>query len=1119
MDLELPDHLTNLEIATTFDGAGRQHALVRALHRTLQCPVMVSVWHRSENDHDLDALWEHEKRQLRRIAEIPDQDHLTTPIVDLGQTDRWYYSCAATENRQPFAIAPKQDLLGIPTLKKLSLWLNLKRLAQAIQLLHNQGVIHRSIGEWSVYTTEQTRGEMQLGGFEWSVRVKSLESAGQFNPKFQTFSFVSDWQDFARFALRRLDIDEAMLSGEPEQRIKSLTHKERQFLLPLLDAKSDDTAALLNPVQKIEKILEEFRRSSQSIGNAYALVVDCKYLTDSISKLVASGFIDNPTQGVVHRAIEQDLIDAKCTAINSRRLILQGRHLNYRIVKSEIDPKTHWEIASCTGIVPRTRAPNRYLSVQIPRKIQILSPTEAHKRMGSYQSWLDLAPVSTSTELSNKRQKLTYTALQLNLIVSLLLTYLEIWPVAIVNEKRLGKRRYEVRVVVISDPERNGIADGLGLGNLSSRVRGFFENSERAANQAWTFVSEGRVGELREHTRTWQFIGLETLENEPDHLVFESKDPVGARSELFLRPEEFEKQDGLIKRHKRILDHLYINTRFLDVLDEREVRTHLQPEALPVPNKFLHKLDIDKQRALKTLATHPSLSLIQGPPGVGKTHLISRFTQLMLENNPNSRILYTAQNHTSVNHLLTDIEANLRGMTPAPILVRSDTTPANESVPSVNDSRVESMLTAVIGSKAYAKAPRPLRMRIKNTRRRIRKGQVLRDVSYENLLVRAANCVFSTMNSRDVEQAFRGDEYFDWSIVDEASKATGLELSAVGSISAHRMLVGDHRQLPPFDVRRLQRILSDPVSLHTVISAGQEAFRPVFRYDDTRELLGTLERFGTDLTDLATRLVTLFETEFDPHRAMASSRAAKRLTLKKQYRMDPVIARLVSATYYRNRLGTHHSRVREAQTVNRTLRNAPLLNQPVTIVDMPFIGRALDRQFGEAGPNYHNPSERIAIEKCLEVITPSFSTPLETLAILTPYQQQAVRLTTQLAKAHGAFRKLFPVSERIPVHTVDSFQGQQADVVIVSLVRNNRRGLPRSLGFLLDRQRLNVLLSRAKHRLILVTSLQFLRDQTRTSRRGESEDIRTLRRLIKNIDRGIKEESIAREPYHVLMER
>lgn len=65
-------------------------------------------------------------------------------------------------------------------------------------------------------------------------------------------------------------------------------------------------------------------------------------------------------------------------------------------------------------------------------------------------------------------------------------------------------------------------------------------------------------------------------------------------------------------------------------------------------------------------------------------------------------------------------------------------------------------------------------------------------------------------------------------------------------------------------------------------------------------------------------------------------------------------------------------------------------------------------------------------------------------------------------------KKLKDASCESDVRTVDGFQGQERDIIIVSTVRANGKKDDRQIGFLDDRNRMNVLLTRAKRALIVI---------------------------------------------------
>lgn len=83
------------------------------------------------------------------------------------------------------------------------------------------------------------------------------------------------------------------------------------------------------------------------------------------------------------------------------------------------------------------------------------------------------------------------------------------------------------------------------------------------------------------------------------------------------------------------------------------------------------------------------------------------------------------------------------------------------------------------------------------------------------------------------------------------------------------------------------------------------------------------------------------------------------------------------------------------------------------------------------------------------------------MGLISPYKAQ-VQYLRQLIKRDAFFK---PYRHLITINTVDGFQGQERDVILISLVRANEEG---QIGFLNDLRRMNVAITRARMKLIIL---------------------------------------------------
>ncbi|MFE6447219.1 TM0106 family RecB-like putative nuclease [Nocardiopsis dassonvillei] len=186
-------------------------------------------------------------------------------------------------------------------------------------------------------------------------------------------------------------------------------------------------------------------------------------------------------------------------------------------------------------------------------------------------------------------------------------------------------------------------------------------------------------------------------------------------------------------------------------------------------------------------------------------------------------------------------------------------------------------------------------------------------------------------------------------------------------------------------------------------------------------------------------------------------------------RMHPAVCATVSALSYQGRLHAHPS------TADRTLAT---LAPGVYTLPTPHQGRTT-----------HSPEEvQAVVEVATHLVTDKVTDAAEAhprpltghdILVVAPYNLQVRALRRALARAADDH----PALEGVRVGTVDKFQGQEAAAVICSMTTSNAAEASRGTAFVLDRNRLNVALSRAQ----LVAAVVFSPDLLTTAPRSIDE--------------------------------
>ncbi len=545
-------------------------------------------------------------------------------------------------------------------------------------------------------------------------------------------------------------------------------------------------------------------------------------------------------------------------------------------------------------------------------------------------------------------------------------------------------------------------------------------------------------------------------------------------------------------------------------------------------------LNRKQRDAFTKLLQNGPLSLLQGPPGTGKTEFIAAFVHFLLEKQGVKRILLVSQSHEAVNTAAERIRKHCARLDTALDVVRfsnregavstglrdvysgalvsekrelfraevkyrvealakaygvqsnylsdvveaelkvfslvdkywadvesiSDTGRLSDDSLSIKQSLaeldlsirelLESRFNILLGSdedlsvvkfRVIEKLNKDYSIRPDESQRALALAKISRDmlgvletdrVNYDEFFARSRQLVTGTCVGIGQRHLGIQENQYDWVIIDEAARSIASELAIAMQSGKRVLLVGDHQQLPPLYSEPHKKALARKLGISS--SGG--------------DLDGMLQ------SDFA----RVFESTY------GGQTSASLLT---QYRMAPEIGRLVSETFYNGKLENG-----ERAIPNFYAAGPQFLESLVTWVDTSSLG-AKSYHRSDRGVSIYNRCEADIIISMLKEIYADHQF-VESLKGVVKEGEPAIGVICMYGEQKRILRQKFneiiwsdDFKSMVKIDTVDSYQGKENRIIILSVTRSDKTQSP---GFLRAPNRINVALSRAMDRLVLVGS-------------------------------------------------
>ena len=440
-----------------------------------------------------------------------------------------------------------------------------------------------------------------------------------------------------------------------------------------------------------------------------------------------------------------------------------------------------------------------------------------------------------------------------------------------------------------------------------------------------------------------------------------------------------------------------------------ENKPGFQSISLPYP---IPSLNSSQQAAVTKILSANDLAIVHGPPGTGKTTTLVQAIKAIIKTEHN-QVLVVAPSNTAVDLLsekLSDEGLNvLRVGNPAKVSERLMSLTLDSKM--AEHSRMKEMKKM----KKQAAEFRNMAHKYKRTY-----GKAERD-QRKALFDEARNIMKEVINT---------EQYIIDDLVAKAQVITATLVGAnhytVRNIKYHTVVIDEAGQaLEPacwIPILKAQKLVlaGDHCQLSPTIKSNEAAQK------------------GLSNT-LLEKMVALYPESV--------------ILLEEQYRMNELIMGYSSRIFYEGRLKAHESVAKHLLFPE---------DNPLAFIDTAGCG--FDEK--SEGTSTSNPEEAAFLFKHLTQMVSTLNNYYEaanfpTIAIISPYKRQVDLLKDLLM--HSPDLQLY--GDAISVNTIDGFQGQERDIVYISMTRSNPDS---KIGFLSEIRRMNVAITRARKKLVII---------------------------------------------------